>query len=106
MAEQKRICRRNRGQWEAIIRSQEASGLSASAFCREHGVSYQSFCAWRKKLAEEKEAAPRFQELVLADGNSANACFELVIGAVIVRIPPRFDENDLLRIVKLVAAGC
>lgn len=37
--------------WAELIRQQSQSNLSVSAFCREHGISDQSFYGWRKRLA-------------------------------------------------------
>ena len=42
-----------RTHWQAAVAQQELSGLSAAAFCREQGLSYQSFISWRKRLATE-----------------------------------------------------
>ncbi|MEQ8821438.1 MAG: hypothetical protein RLY93_14465 [Sumerlaeia bacterium] len=36
-----------RTDWQAAVDQQEVSGLSAAAFCREQGLSYQSFISWR-----------------------------------------------------------
>lgn len=45
--------RRNGSQWQSIIAAQEKSGLSAKAYCREHGVGLASFYSWRKRLTIE-----------------------------------------------------
>src|SRR5438132_4806154 len=37
--------------WAELIRQQGQSKLSVSAFCRDHGVSDQSFYNWRKRLS-------------------------------------------------------
>jgi hypothetical protein len=37
--------------WAELIRRHGQSKLSVSAFCREHGVSDQSFYNWRKRLS-------------------------------------------------------
>jgi hypothetical protein len=37
--------------WAELIRQHGQSKLSVSAFCREHGVSEQSFYNWRKRLS-------------------------------------------------------
>ena len=37
--------------WSELIRQQRQSGLSVTAFCREHGFSDQTFYNWRKRLA-------------------------------------------------------
>ena len=40
--------------WRGMIRDQEASGLSVSAFCRERKAVSTSFFKWRRKLAERR----------------------------------------------------
>jgi transposase len=37
--------------WAELIRQQQQSGASVSGFCRDHGVSDQTFYNWRKRLA-------------------------------------------------------
>jgi transposase-like protein len=37
--------------WAELIRQHGQSKLSVSAFCRQHGVSDQSFYNWRKRLS-------------------------------------------------------
>ena len=37
--------------WTELIRQQGQSNLTVSAFCREQGVSDQSFYSWRKRLS-------------------------------------------------------
>jgi transposase-like protein len=36
--------------WTELIRQQQQSGLSVSAFCRDHGFSDQAFYYWRKRF--------------------------------------------------------
>ena|ERR1022692_816597 len=68
--------------WQELIRQQQQSKLSVSAFCRQHGFSDQAFYNWRKRLAADEpvrfalvEANPsgadRFAplELILASGD-------------------------------------
>ena len=54
----------------AIIARFEQSGLKAREFCREQGIAYQSFLAWRRKASgheARRRAAPPpgFIELAL-----------------------------------------
>jgi transposase-like protein len=37
--------------WAELVRQQGQSKVSVSAFCREHGISDQSFYNWRKRLS-------------------------------------------------------
>ncbi len=40
--------------WQELIRQQQQSKLSVSAFCRQHGFSDQAFYNWRKRLAADE----------------------------------------------------
>jgi transposase-like protein len=68
--------------WLELIRQQQQSKLSVSAFCRQHGCSDQSFYNWRRRLAADEpvrfalvdanpEGASRLAplELILASGD-------------------------------------
>jgi hypothetical protein len=37
--------------WRKLVEQQRASGLSVSAFCREHELTAASMFAWRRRLA-------------------------------------------------------
>ena len=71
-----------REKWTELIREQQQSGLSVSAFCRGRGFSDQAFYHWRKRLSGREpvrfalvatDAAtttdPAPTELVLASGD-------------------------------------
>ena len=45
--------RRSRDEWAGVLERFRASDLSGRAFCTQEGLGYASFCAWRRKLAEE-----------------------------------------------------
>ena len=42
--------RRSAEQWAELIEAQSTSGRSIAAFCREHGLSANSFYRWRRRL--------------------------------------------------------
>jgi len=48
---------RSADQWAQLIEAQSTSGLSVTAFCREHGLAANSFHRWRRRL--EDSAATR-----------------------------------------------
>lgn len=39
--------------WRALIGEQEQGGLPVARFCKERGISEQSFYVWRKRLRKE-----------------------------------------------------
>jgi transposase-like protein len=42
--------RRDSDEWRELIKRHRDSGTPVSAFCREQGLSEQSFYAWRRRL--------------------------------------------------------
>ena len=40
--------------WQSVIRKQQASGMSVSAFCRQHEVPESSFYGWKRKLKQRR----------------------------------------------------
>lgn len=61
--------------WSERIRQQAGSSLSAAAFCREQGISENSFYWWKARLGQRKEKR--------ADIGAANAATGFIdLGAV------------------------
>lgn len=46
----RRHVRRSAQQWRALFDAYSASGLSAEAFCGEHGLAKSSFRRWHRRL--------------------------------------------------------
>ena len=98
-----------RGHWEWIIKEQEESGRSGAAFCRERQISYQTFAYWKKRLSKDRPAArskASFQELVVSPDALQPDGFELILGSVRIRVPARFDESALRRLLSVVSGSC
>ncbi len=92
--------------WRGVIRDQEASGLSISAFCREREVSAASFFSWRRRLTQRdrKDAADKFVPLELhAPPAAPRASCEVVLpdGCRII-VPIECDANWLRGILEAV----
>ena len=88
--------------WLELIRQQEQSKLSVSAFCRQHGFSDQSFYNWRKRLAADEPV--RF---ALVDANPAGAgqpgSLELVLASGDrLRITPGTDAATLRAVLNVL----
>lgn len=43
---------RSADQWAQLIEAQSTSGLSVTAYCREHGLAANSFHRWRRRLED------------------------------------------------------
>ena len=50
-------CRRTRAQWQRVLASQAASGLSQEDYCAQHSIAYSSFCRWKRELSGVKPLA-------------------------------------------------
>jgi hypothetical protein len=88
--------------WHELIRQQEQSKLSVSAFCRQHGFSYQSFYNWRKRLAVSEPV--RFA-LVDANpsGTDRSAPLELILASGDrLRIAPGADAATLRAVLNVL----
>lgn len=48
--------RMNEARWIALVTEAESSGLSAAQFCRDRGLSAESFYMWRKRLSSKRRA--------------------------------------------------
>jgi transposase-like protein len=75
----KRRKRRGKKEWEIIIGEQEASGLTAYAFCRKHSLGAESFYRWRKRLSKNprnKVESKKEEEVFISMGQFNGLGFE------------------------------
>lgn len=96
---QRRLTNQQKGEFLAKF---AASGMSAAAFCRRHGLPYQSFLRWQQTGAGGPAAAEpaRFVEVELGPRHDAGApggrqpVAELELGAgVVLRVYPVQEEG-------------
>lgn len=84
--------RRSRQQWQQIVEQFERTDVSASVFCRQQSLAYQSFLKWRTLLQNEiNQSAISFVEIVPepADtpANNGGWAIELDLGnSIVLRI--------------------
>jgi hypothetical protein len=88
--------------WRKIIREQQASGLSALAFCRRAGVPQSSFFAWRKKLQGEVT----FTEVKVSPAPVKSSGIELRLpGGRCVVVRTGFDRRTLIELLAALETG-
>lgn len=85
----------------------DRSGASVSQFAREHGVSAWTVYGWRKRFQRVqppvRRGGARPIDLVeVRTAGCAAACFELSVADVSIRVPGRFDEAELARLLRAV----
>ena len=86
--------------WRAVISGYDPKQTTVRAYCREQGVSEQSFHAWRRRLSEQgRPVSFKLIDSTAATATTATtAMIEVVVhnGAAIMRVP---CEESALRIV-------
>jgi hypothetical protein len=88
--------------WLNLIRLQEQSKLSVSAFCREHGFSDQSFYNWRKRLGGSEPVRFALVETG-ASGGDPVAPVELILASGDrLRIAPGTDVATLRTVLSVL----
>jgi transposase-like protein len=81
------------------IKAWRRSGLTVAAFARREGVDEQRLRRWRSRVSEDQDDVA----LVPVDiVTRPAASVEVVVGAVVIRVPPGFDEATLRRVLEVV----
>jgi hypothetical protein len=45
--------KRTRAQWEALVEQFKTSGVTKTAFCKQHGIAMSCFYRWQKIVAKD-----------------------------------------------------
>ena len=86
MAKEEGRRRRSESEWRALVARQEKSGLSRAAFCRQEGISRQSFEQWRRRR-ESRSVSGQFVELAVPREGGGRWEVELALpGGGVLRI--------------------
>jgi len=115
------VAKADREEWAKRVQRWKDSGLSAREFAAETGLKSTSLTYWRWRLKKEQVAvsettppatiaiarkrvpkALQFVELTSIAAAAADERFEVVIGAISVRVPSQFDETSLRKLLALV----
>jgi hypothetical protein len=93
--------------WQAVIRKQAASGLSAAAFCREHHIPIQQFYWWQRRFKKENSKDNRcgFLQLVpFSKSRHSGICIRLNNG-VFIEVEQGFDPVTLRGVIATICGG-
>jgi transposase len=107
--------RRKRTQAEKarIVAESLMPGVRVADVARKYGATRWQVYDWRKRLrpqerlALSESEAPTFAAVVIEDAprRQAAACIEIMVGDVVIRAEPGFDEEHLSRIIRIARAA-
>ena len=90
--------------WANALSKQRASGLSAAEWCRNEGVSFNSFAGWRTRL--NKEAKVDGGWISVKDAQPSGRPLTLRIGAAQLDLSPGFDPQLLREVIAALSPRC
>ena len=85
----------------ALLAAWRASGLSKSAFCRDHGLPWKSLSLWQSQFEPPVSPAPMpfVDVVVVPDSAAAPLVVELAGCGHRIHVPPNFDATSLRRLI-------
>ena len=87
--------------WRERIAEQERSGVPVQQFCKEKGITEQSFYVWRKRLRKQEPARFALVETGAARQQAPKTGLELVlVSGERLRIGSEVDPSLLRRVVE------
>jgi len=92
-----------------VVARWRASGKSRTAFCREVGIATVTLARWIRRLDASQAEAPSGPVLVEIDVQKHHGRdpFEVVLSnGTRVRVPAGFVEEELARLLGVLAAAC
>jgi transposase-like protein len=107
--------RRTDAQRREAVQQFRRSGLTRAAFAKRIGISTWSLSRWiglagpdhGRGRRSSRASEPRLQLQVFDPAASSTPAFELVVdGRYCLRIPARFDAQELRRLVAALAQPC
>ncbi len=89
------------------LSTHQKSGLTRSAYCKKNTIAESTFYYWCKRYGKElekKQTQASFVPITVSSSTfpQATQYFEILVHGCTVRVPSRFDDSDLRRIVTLL----
>jgi transposase-like protein len=98
--------------WRSLIAAQERSGESVAQFAERRGLNPATLYWWRSRLRSRERAQPEFVPIEIVGAERSmpstnDGVFELKLaGGRRLRVPPRFDADELARLIVAVERAC
>lgn len=88
--------------WRVRIKEWRTSGKSKAQWCRDENLSYHQFFYWIERLYPKSEQASDLQFTELQDREPTDPGVRLECGDVCIRLAVNFDEDALLRCLRVM----
>ena len=110
-----------RAKWVVLLADQQSSGLTVTAWCREHGIEKNTFYGWRHRLAKAVlptgrkvkssncKRSPEWLSISMDPApvpSLSSAGLTLRVGVVSVDVAPGFDAALLQDVLSVLEARC
>jgi transposase-like protein len=94
-------------QIQQLLAQFERSGLSASAFTRQHGLCYSVFCRWRKRHCALARRPPRLQAVPLGSLFAAAWMAEIALpNGATLRLNPQASPAWSAELLRTLVRSC
>lgn len=104
--------KRTEARWRSLIAAQERSGESVAGFAERRGLNAATLYWWRSRLRRVDRSTPEFVPIELVEAPRSSRVddsggFEIELaGGRRLRVPARFDADELARLIVVVERAC
>jgi len=96
--------RRSREQWLELVQQWKETKMTATAWCRNQDISYESFIIWKNRLksnfATTADSKQPFVELI--DASPLHSGIEIHHRSLKLTISKKFDPETLLQCLQIL----
>ncbi len=89
--------------WQQRVADYQACGLTATAWCKQHGLNIHTLRYWIKKLNDEslESSTPNFIQLIpKVDPTPQQSAIVLRVAHYHIDVAYNYDESTLLRLLE------
>ena len=87
--------------WQDVLACQVSSGMPATVYCREHGISIWQFRYWKKRLSSSSEGRSGFSRVHVATPAPPVQLW-IEVGSWRVGVGAGFEESTLRRVLSVL----
>jgi 4-hydroxyphenylpyruvate dioxygenase-like putative hemolysin len=91
-----------REEWYKVFEDYKASGLTMKTYASNHDIKYYQFQYWVRKYNDlNKDQTKQFVKVETNKAIISSSVFKIRYGKLIIELPDKFNEETLLKILKV-----